>query len=379
MAGMPGDAGRLTHRQSVRFLILQFAALVTALLMLEAARQNLVFNLGEAALGTLTQSKMGDAAAGGRVHCTELETRPCLDAWAAAGKPRSVFWIGNSQLHGINRLHADDKTAVMALHDALRPKGLFLTGYSLPNISVPEEAAVLHLYAKAFDPKLVIIPAVFNGMRGGGVRDSVLPLLRAPGAADRLRGTAVEQVLRPIAREAGAQTSKADSSTAGRAEAQLEAGLSAIWPLWHDRNELRGLAEYAMYVAQHTIFGVSAQTKRSLINPGYLRQMKTLEELVADMRHQGRDVILYVPPLRQDVPGPYIPAEYAQFKSALAAIAARHGAHYADLDGLVEGPQWGMVRDSLFGTIDYDFMHFTARGHARLTAGMRRELTSIGY
>lgn len=387
MAASPnniGDSGtrrlsRLTRKQAERYLIIQVAAFIAALLVLEYVRQNLVFKLDQAALGTMTQSKLGDAAAGGRVHCTELETRPCLVSWATAGKPKSIFWIGNSQLHGINRMHDADKTAVMAVHDALRPKGLFVTGYSLPNISVPEEAAIAHLYARAFDPKVIIIPAVFNGMRGGGVRDSVLPLLHGRAAIDQLRGTAVAEVLRPIAREDLKPTGTADQSTASRVEAHLESGLSTIWPLWHDRNEIRGLIDYSMYVAEHTIFGVNAQTKRSLISTGYYRQMKTLEELVVDMRGQGRDVILYVPPYRQDIAGPYIPAEYARFKAALAALAARHGAHYADLDGLVDGPQWGLVKDPLFGTLDYDFMHFTAKGHARLASAMQRELKSIGY
>jgi len=36
-----------------------------------------------------------------------------------------------------------------------------------------------------------------------------------------------------------------------------------------------------------------------------------------------------------------------------------------------------MVQDYLFGTEDYDFMHFTAEGHARLAEALYRKLTPV--
>ena len=51
----------------------------------------------------------------------------------------------------------------------------------------------------------------------------------------------------------------------------------------------------------------------------------------------------------------------------------------SDIDNIVPGPEWGMLKDSLFGTVDYDFMHFTAKGHASLSAAIVAELRKMGY
>jgi len=357
-------------------LAIQLLGFVLALLLLDQARRHLLFDFNEAAMGDFTSALYGAAADGGRVHCEALNIAPCHDAWVQAGSPPAIFWLGNSQLHGVNRMVPGDKTAIMAAHDALRARGDWLVGYSLPNISMMEIAAVVDTVGLDYRPKLVVIPVVLNGLRSGSVRDEALPLLRRPGAAERLRGTRVERSLAPLLHDR--QEAVKVASLADLSEDRLESGLDRVSALWAARPDLRALYDYGTDMLRHRAFGVTAQTQRSLINPGYRAQMALLGDLVSDLRAKGIAVLLYVPPYRQDISGPYIPAEYAQFKAELGALCAAKGARCADFDRLVPGPEWGLVKDHLFGGVDYDFMHFTAKGHAALAQAMVAEIERAG-
>ncbi len=362
--GVHVTAGAIKAGGSGRtLLIIQLLGLAAAILLLDQARRHLLFDFNAAAMGEYTTGIFGDATTGGRVHCTELATAPCAAAWIEAGKPPAIVWFGNSQLHGVNRYKPGDKTAIMAAHDALAGQGVWLTGYSLPNISMMEIAAATYRYGLDYNPKVVVFPVVFNGLRSGSVRDEVLPLLKRPGAA-RIRGTRIAKFLAPLMAERTVVA--APKTLADRSEDALEAGLVARAPLWAARADLRALYDYAFDMTRHRVFGVTAQTPRSLINPGYRSQMALLAALAADLHDRGVKVVLYVPPYRTDVPGPYIPAEYRQFRTELQALCKAQQAQCADYSDLVPGPEWGLVKDHLSGTIDYDFMHFTAKGHAAL-------------
>lgn len=366
----------IIRRGGGRLLAVQLLGLISAFLLLDVARRNLLFDFNDAAMGDYTSRLIGDAAAGGRVHCTDLEIEPCLAAWRGAGQPPAIFWVGNSQLHGVNRMKEGDRTAIQSAHDALAPDGDWLVGYSLPNITATEIVAAVDSVGLDYRPRLVVVPVVLNGLRGGSVRDSALPLLQRPGVAARIRGSRSGRPLLPLL--AGkVDAAAAPRSIADRTEDALEAGLSDGSALWRARSDLRALYVYGFDMGRHRVFGVNAQTQRSLINPNYREQMALLADLATDLRARGIKVLFYVPPYRRDIPGPYIPAEYAQFKAELRQLCATTGARCADFDTLVPGPEWGLVKDHLFGGVDYDFMHFTANGHDALARAVVAEARDL--
>jgi hypothetical protein len=51
-------------------------------------------------------------------------------------------------------------------------------------------------------------------------------------------------------------------------------------------------------------------------------------------------------------------------------MAARYSIKFADIDNIVDGPDWAIIIDSIYGFWEYDFMHFTARGHERLSKAL---------
>ena len=97
------------------------------------------------------------------------------------------------------------------------------------------------------------------------------------------------------------------------------------------------------------------------------------------MEADGSEVLLYIPPYRQDIEGPYIEDEYARLKTDLAQLAAAHNAKYADFQNVVPGPEWGTVTDDVFGLKEPDFMHFTAAGHVRFAQALDDELKRLGF
>lgn len=360
--------------KAVRFsLLAQILGLITALFAIEWVRTHLLFDFDTAAMGEYTSSLFGKSSGGATIHCTGVETNSCIDSWRFAGARSAILWFGNSQLHGVNRYGPGDKTAVMDLHDALGRKGQYVMSYSMPNISLAEVAVVWHALLPKLKVGTVIIPVVFNGLRDAGLRAKLQPLLADPSVKTRLESAAVAPDLRAVLSQADT-VAKVDRSTATLVEDRLEAELSGLWPLWRDRNAVRTLLSYVFYKAWHSLAGATAQSKRNLLGRAYEAQLVLLKHLLDDFSTSGARVLLYVPPYRQDIPGPYIEAQYRKFKADIAAIAREEGAYFADIDDIVAGAEWGMVRDELFGTADYDFMHFTAKGHKKLAEALERQL-----
>jgi hypothetical protein len=368
MADMPIGPSAITRIATVA------ASALASVLLLYLIKNYLLFDPDQAAMGRATSKVSGQSSAGEVIHCDGIDAKQCLADYNKAGRPPVWFWIGNSQLHGVNRKRPGDKNAPMALHDLLRPKGIYLIANSLPNATTPEFVMMVHGIGRDYNLKRVIIPVVFNGLRGGSVRESQLDLLRQPDVVQNITASRTFSYMNSIMEHAKAVggPSTQDKSFAESFEDGLNDEISSVWPLWSERRKIRTLINYIY----HRLFGVTAQTKRTLVGSGFDTQMTLLGDLLEDLRSAGIRAFVYVPPYRQDVPGPYIESEYIEFKSKLKELAANKGADFTDIDNIVPGPEWGFVEDYLLGTVDYDFMHFTAQGHARLAEELYRRIPS---
>ena len=100
---------------------------------------------------------------------------------------------------------------------------------------------------------------------------------------------------------------------------------------------------------------------------------------VLNVKANGITILTYIAPLRADAPRPYVVEEYESFKRDTAAIAARQGASYLDLEAAVPDAYWGM-KDATGADSgpELDFMHFQAKGHelmeARVAAAVKELL-----
>ena len=92
---------------------------------------------------------------------------------------------------------------------------------------------------------------------------------------------------------------------------------------------------------------------------------------VGRCRKAGTKVIVYIPPLRNDVKPPYDPNEYLSFKRDVQRLTATFDATFVDEDKLVPGRYWGTkAATRTGGAPEYDFMHYQGSGHRLLANAM---------
>jgi hypothetical protein len=385
MNGAADTAGKATRNRAEKWLWGSLiAGLILAFLLLNYARSNWLIKLEEAAYGADTSGFV--ATLGGQVQCASAkDSAACIDAWKKAGSPQSILWLGNSQLAAINRAKAGDVNAPLLLHKALTPRGSYVVTYAVPNANLTEHALTIEAVAPIFKPRAIILPVVFDDFREQGIRAEVSDFAGDAAVRDRLKASPYRDEIEPLLAaapqaEAAQETdTPIDDTMQSRVETWLIGNLEANSDLWAKRTGFRGMLAFSIHTLRNKLLGIHSYSKRA-VEPGvFTRRMALIETIAARAKAQGVKLILYIPPYRRDIDGPYVEADYARMKAGMRAIAAKHGAGFADLEATVPGPEWGIVTDSLFGFQEPDFMHFTASGHARLAAAIDAELKAAGY
>lgn len=339
-----------------------------AFALLEYARAHWVFAVEQAAYGRETSAWRGDPAR--PTQCADsTDSHKCIDSWRAMGSPPAALWLGNSQLQAINRQQPGETNAPELVREALNRRGLALFTYAQPNANLLEQKIQLDALVPVYKPKLVILPVCYDDLRELAVRESVAAMRSGSAPAD------LAMPHKPA--EPGKVAT--DATVQARVESAVTGWLGEHWALWEKRDRMRGVMGFAIHTLRNQLLGIHSTSKRPVDGHIYAERMALLDTMVRDLRAQGVAVLLYVPPYRQDIDGPYVMPAYRQFKTGLQALAERHGARFADFDPIVPGPEWATVTDDLFGFQEPDFMHFTAAGHQRLAAGVDGQLRAMGY
>ncbi len=349
---------------------------------LEYVRTHVLVKLEEVALGTQTQM-IYEGGPSGRVLCQDPGDEPrCYESYANAGKPPSILWLGNSQLPAINRPQPGDANAPAILHADLAKRSSYLVSIAQPNANLAEQALVFTSLLDRYKPKLLILPVFLDDIRETGIRSDIAGFAESKDTRAALEASPVWPYLSPMLAAGGAAQqveAHGGDTLQRRVEAYVNDKLSEWWPLWRQRSQLRGIALIATHTARNRLLGINAQTKRSVDATLYNGKMAILRAMLDHARNNGVRVLLYIPPYRTDIPGPYVEADYQRLKRDLPALAQEYGAMYANLEDAVPGPEWGMVVDGIFGFEDYDFMHFTGDGHKRLANRLSAELKKMGF
>jgi len=326
-------------------------------------------NFEEVALGQATTSLFATVN-GHRIHCMDArDAELCLKGARARKAGELALWLGNSQLHAVNQLKPGETNAPALLHSELLPRGAYLMAFSQPNANLQEHLVVFE-YARSQVPiNQLVLPVVFDDTREDGLRKQVADLLRE----DNTR----EQVGRSeIGTKLVAQSAKngSDPDTAGiertiqeKAERSLTGWLREHSALWRLREQARGQFFLQLYQLRNFVFGIKPETKRRAI-PGRLRDnLAALDALLESAAASGTRTIVYVAPIRDDVPIPYVPAEYERFKREVRELCAKHGVSFHNLESLIPAEYWGTKASTSAGGVEeIDFMHFQAPGHQML-------------
>jgi hypothetical protein len=352
------------------------ASAVLAIFLLGVARSK-VIDLNEAALGGQTKAVLAEVD-GLRVACFDAaDTQACESAYQRSGHLPTILWFGNSQNFAINRYHPGDELAAVKVHRWLRSSGTWLVSYVQPNANLYENALLFEALVPRYDTRMVILPIFMDKLREQGIRESVAAFMQDPKTAKRVRSSPAWPSLAPLLEPK--VEPQAVHSVQEQVENQLNGVLNQYWPAWRDRSILSGNLAFAIRTLRNKVFGIHSYTKRPVDPAVYAEKLEVLDKLLQSAKQKHIRVFLYIPPYRDDIPGPYDDARYAQFKLDVARLAARYQAYFADLDGIVPGPLWATITDGLFGFQEPDFMHFTGEGHRLLAKAMEHHLMSLGY
>jgi hypothetical protein len=215
-------------------------------------------------------------------------------------------------------------------------------------------------------------------MREGTVRDELVPITDNQAVLAALRTTpAGLRLLADLPAKEKAAAGQ-DTSLQARSEAAITTALEACCGFQTMREKARGQIEIQIYMLRNWLFDVNAQSIRPIIPDSYDANMAALDAMLADATAAGTRVILYIPPLRQDVAPPYKPADYARFVGETRALAARHGAKWLRIDTIVPGKLWGTkAATRTGGDPELDFMHFQEPGHVAVAGAIRPEVETV--
>jgi hypothetical protein len=339
--------------------------------------RNKIIEVNEAALGGQTTAVLAESD-GLQVACSDaLDSNLCEAAYQSVDRPPAILWFGNSQNFAINRYKPGEELAVMTVHRWLNNRGVWLVSYTQPNANLHEVALLFEALTHRYDTRLVILPVFMDDLREQGIRASVGDFMDDPKAAERVRRSPTWNDVAPLL--ARNPKARSDPSIQSQVEDRLSALLGEYWSLWRDRSKLRGNLAFAIHILRNKVFGIHSYTKRPVNPKVYTDKLGVLERILESSRSKSTRMLLYIPPYRRDISGPYDTAQYAQFKEDVASLAAKYRVDFADLDDTVPGPLWATVVDSIFGFEEPDFMHFTAEGHRLLAKAMQTRLQDLGF
>jgi hypothetical protein len=293
-------------------------------------------------------------------------------------KSGAIVWIGNSQLHAINQFQAGDHLAPYWLakladcHGCGAPVGL-----SLANANFQEYYALWHAYTTKAPARALIIKLVYDKLREDGLRTEMRPLLTET-VRSKLANSAIgrEMLMNYDNNRKEVVGAEKTEALTGFVQQHIEdwlvAALGKVFPLWSDRANLRGRVLVDAYDLRNAVLGITPSSVRPMIMPRYERNMRAFGALVADAKAAGVPVLVYIAPIRQDVPIPYDLKTYRSWIAEVEQFAQTQGIGFLNLERQVPDNLWGSYRKG-----NIDFMHFQGPGHKILADRLWPEIKKL--
>jgi len=319
---------------------------------------------------------------GVKVHCYDLvDAQQCLEGYTKVlGSLPVVLWLGNSQVHAINQMKSGDETAVPELYRRLVDNGHYLLTFSQPDANFQEHFLLFHYLLDQIPVKTLVMPVVFDDMRNTDIRASLVDALKDHSVSVRLAKTKMGQRLLANNSDqdaAGNDMSALEDTVQEASEKWLNAKMNKF-QIWSERPTLRNHALLSLYRLRNWVLGINPSTERRMLPGSYALNRQALKAMLNEAKDRDIQVLVYVVPLRNDVPIPYNAAEYSSFKADMQALSVSQGAHFINLENLVPAKYWGTKNStSIGGEQELDFMHFAAGGHGLLANALYRELQAL--
>lgn len=309
---------------------------------------------------------------GRKIHCKDCsDIKECLDGHNQRGVQNAVVLLGNSQIHAINQYQLGQPGAPSILFDSLKKDNLDFIAMSYGNANIQEHTVQFLYLSDKIKIKTVAIGLVFDDTREDGVRENVYEFIKKDTVTKSLMNNYAvgRELIQRGHLESNSSGNEADGNFQTKLEAKLDNTMASNFTVWELRNEiayhffigLRGLRNY--------VFNIKPTTIRKQLPDTYKRNMSSLRMMMEVAKTKGIHVVAYIAPIRNDVALPYVPEEYAKFKTEVQSMAAQFpNITFANLEGVVPPDCWGEKNSTnLSNELELDFMHFTAKGHEVLS------------
>ncbi|HMO61654.1 MAG TPA: hypothetical protein PKC39_09840 [Ferruginibacter sp.] len=306
--------------------------------------------------------------------------------WKQRGEDSVYLWLGNSQLHGINQYSPGQVNAVEALQQQLQPYNTEVMGASYPNANMQELLVSALYFVPLLKVKALIVPVFFDDMREDNIRQALqLPGVAAAVKERRIYVDSIQNIAAKFLQETGEKDDAVAAYTTGSSpqavtERWLNRTLRDNWQIWKKRPDYRGAAFNFLYLCRNQLLGIHAGTVRHVIPGVYRQNYMAISALLQFCRDQNIPLVIYIPPIRNDIPLPYNSNDYSKFKNDIERDCRAEGARFINLENLLPPGVWGSKSATRLNGKDMeeiDFMHFRAQGHQLLADTMFKILQAV--
>lgn len=295
--------------------------------------------------------------------------------WLARGSKKLYLWLGNSQLHGINKYMPGNTNTVGFLFNNLQNTDADVAGVSYPNANLQEFLVSVLYYSKVLPLQGIIMPVFYDDMREDGIRDliNINPVVKAI-QQDSAYFAGIPGIKKLNPGYDGIPSKSDESFNAVKETAQdvseryLEKKMEDVWGIWKSRPEYRGNLFNALYLFRNSALGIKPTSTRKMIPGRFTDNYNAFKEIVRFCSDKKLPLLIYIPPLRNDVTPPYDIKAYNDFKKNIEQDCISTHTVFINLERLIPNKYWGMkVSSSSYNDeLEFDFMHFQDKGHKLL-------------
>ena len=339
-------------------------------------------HLEEFALGKNTKTLMASAG-NKKIHCSDLkDLNLCIEGYKIdRNNSPVILWLGNSQLHAINQYQLGNETAAPQIHRILKEYNFYTLTLSQPNANLQEHYLLFAYLLDRLPLKTLILPIVFDDMRENQIRTDIQSVLKDQASYKRINETLLGKSLISRFNDKDLADNKSNvlkDTKQTEFENLLDEKLGNIWSLWTKRDIFRGELLGKLYLLRNSVFGIKATTTRKIIKGSYVKNINAYQDILKLALDNKIKVLVYIPPIRNDIKIPYDVKEYNSFKNEIKNIAEEYKVYFTSLEDLVPSEFWGRkASTNLKGDEEVDFMHFQAEGHRLLAEAIFLEISNI--
>lgn len=306
-----------------------------------------------------------------------------LEGWKKSGEKELSLWLGNSQIHAINQFSPGQKNCVQFLYDTLYATGKTVLAISYPNANLQEFLfTIIYFTNKCNKVKQIVLPVFFDDMREDKIRDDIGNITAVNFITQGIDSSYFANISSiahlknklPDEPAIGNDMKALDATAQESSEKYLDklAGKNSV--IWRKRPNLRSALFNDLHKLRNNLLGIKANTKRKMIPGVYKENYDALLDIFKYCQAKKIELIVYIPPIRNDVEPPYDMKAYAAFKNSVDKDAHSYRAKFLNLENLVAAKYWG-TKGSTSGTgVEIDFMHFQEPGHRLLADTIYKEI-----